>query len=103
PPVHTHDSVYNAVCAAYAARYLSLHSLEQKCTICPFTVRRMLKAVETKVPHTGSFFSSPPAMTGGACGGSSRRGALRTAPKMLLRKDRRKRKTRRGRTISIMR
>ena len=33
--------------AAYAARYLSRHSLEQKCSNCPFTVRVTLAPVET--------------------------------------------------------
>src|SRR5260370_37388508 len=54
-----------------AARYLSRHAVEQKWSSSPLTLRVMLAPVETYVPHTGSFFNSPPATTvGGAdCGG----------------------------------
>jgi hypothetical protein len=89
---------------AHATRYLSRHSLEQKWTTSPFTLRVILATVETYVPHTGSFLSSPPAATGGAslarlCG----TWLELELPKRLLSTARTSQKTSRGKIMRIKR
>src|ERR1035441_8665354 len=81
-------------------RYLLRHAVEQKCSSCPFTVSVTLAPVDTYVPHTGSFFKSPPRTTLGAEGGGGWRVTSRLVWKRLRKNDRRRAKTNRGRRIS---
>src|SRR5450432_3673524 len=67
PPQGVPASEAGGRMARHAARYLSRHSLEQKWTNWPSMVFVMAPAVETYVPQTGSFFSSPPTSTVGDC------------------------------------
>jgi len=48
------------------------------------TVREMLALVETYVPHTGSFLSSPPECTAGGCLGTLRGLTVERKPSMML-------------------
>src|SRR5215831_5020837 len=84
----------------YAAWYLSRHSGEQKWTSSPLIRRVTLRAVDTYVPQTGSLFNSPPATTGGFPGADWGEAVPRMVRKILPKTERRRRKTRRGRTIS---
>jgi hypothetical protein len=79
--------------------------VEQKYTNCPFTFWETLPTVETYVPHTGSFFNSPPMEIGGAAGRAWPRGAEadRKLAKIFLSRALRNRRTRRGKMISTNR
>src|SRR5271157_1984351 len=63
----------------------------------------MLAVVETYVPHTGSFLSSPPERTAGGWRGALRGGVkvVRKPSKMLLRIALTNQKSKTGRTMNL--
>jgi len=67
------------------------------------TVRVMLAVVETYVPHTGSFLSSPPECNGGGCRAALRGGVkvVRKPSATLLRIALSSQKSKTGRTMNL--